>query len=196
MFPRFLVSCQPHQPPVPLLCRQEQPPHTLPVRRGWLQELTDTSQVQTGQSYLHGFYFLTPFHLPSTSPHREPLGSLDLEFSTPSQIFLICKSVCCCIHSFPMQRHTQESLICAETSDVGSGHLQRSLYSNTGTSAPVLSVFQVLSDVLLPFHHSGSIPAYWPYMYSFIIMSTLYSFLRQVLWVHSSFSDTIPAASI
>lgn len=143
-----------------LFCRQEQPPHTLPVRKGWLLELTDPSQVQTGQSCLHGFYFLAPLELPSTSLHRKPLGSLDLEFSTPSQIFLICKSVCYCI---PMQRYTQKSLICAETSDVGSGHLQWSICSNIELCTCSLSVSGIVwcSSPLPPL--SGSLPAYWPH---------------------------------
>lgn len=94
--------------------------HTLSVRRGFWLELTDPSQVQTEQSYLQGFHFLAPLALPSISIHRKPVGSPDLGFSTPSQISLICTSVCCCIHSFPMHRHTHKSPICAELSDVDS----------------------------------------------------------------------------
>lgn len=78
------------------------PPHTLLVRKSWLLEMTDHF---TGPCCAA----LSPWLLSPRSPwppiclsHREPVGSPDLELSAPSQIFLICKSVYCCIHSFPM----------------------------------------------------------------------------------------------
>lgn len=79
------------------------PPHTLLVRKSQLMELTDHF---TGLSCAA----LPPWLLSPCSssppiflPRRESVGSPDLELSTPSQIFLICKSVYCCVHSFPMR---------------------------------------------------------------------------------------------
>lgn len=77
------------------------PPHALLVRKCSLLELTD--HFTGPHCAAPSPRLLSPCAPPICLPHREPVGSPDLELSIPSQIFLICKSVYCCIHSFPMR---------------------------------------------------------------------------------------------
>lgn len=75
------------------------PPRARPVRRCSLLELT--GHLTAPHCAAPAPRLLSPCSPPICLPRREPVGSPDLELSIPSQIFLICESVCCCIHSFP-----------------------------------------------------------------------------------------------
>ena len=78
------------------------PPHTLLVRKSWLLELTD--RFTGPHCAALSSWLLSPCspRPPICLHHKNPVGSPDLELSTPSQIFPICKSVYCCVHSFSM----------------------------------------------------------------------------------------------
>lgn len=90
-------------------------------------------------------------------PRSEAVGSPDLELSTPSHICLVCKSIYCCIHSFPMCfTGTPEKAV---TSDVGSGHSQLSSHLCTWFFFSISGTVWWFCP-LTPF--SSSLPVYWP----------------------------------
>lgn len=131
-------------------------PHTLLVRKSWLLELTDGFTGLYCVALIFRAFISLLSWPPIYLPHSEAVGSPDLELSTSSHICLVCKSIYCCIHSFPMCfTGTPKKTV---TSGIGSGHSQLSshlcncfFFSISGT------VWWFC--LLTPF--SSSLPVFW-----------------------------------
>lgn len=159
-------------------------PHTLLVRKSWLLELTDGFTGLYCVALIFRAFISLLSWPPIYLPHSEAVGSPDLELSTSSHICLVCKSIYCCIHSFPMCfTGTPKKTV---TSGIGSGHSQLSSHLCN-------CFFQYFRDCLMVL--SPYTLQQLPTSFLAVLMSIMYAFLGLILWVHFSFFDTFPAAS-
>lgn len=125
-------------------------PHTLLVRKSWLLELTDGFTGLYCVALIFRAFISLLSWPPIYLPHSEAVGSPDLELSTSSHICLVCKSIYCCIHSFPMCfTGTPKKTV---TSGIGSGHSQLSSH----LCNCFFSVFQGLFDGSVSLHPSAA----------------------------------------